>query len=64
MLKAYKYRIFPSEEQQNLLTNIFGLRPYGLSQNGFRNKPSVAQSDGLPCACNVKAHPISYAVGG
>ncbi|MFA5067457.1 MAG: RNA-guided endonuclease TnpB family protein [Candidatus Izemoplasmatales bacterium] len=24
MLKAYKYRIFPSEEQKNLLANIFG----------------------------------------
>ena len=24
MLKAYKYRIFPNEEQQNLLANIFG----------------------------------------
>jgi putative transposase len=24
MLKAYKYRIFPSEDQQNLLANIFG----------------------------------------
>ena len=24
MLKAYKYRIFPTEEQQSLLSNIFG----------------------------------------
>ena len=24
MLKTYKYRIFPSEEQQGLLANIFG----------------------------------------
>ena len=23
---------------------------------GLRNKPSVTQSDGLPCACNVEAH--------
>lgn len=36
----------------------FGLRTYVQSkkENGLRNKSSVAQSGGLPRACNVEAY--------
>ncbi len=40
----------------NAANNIktFGLRTYVQSKDGLRNKPSVAQSNGMPYACNVE----------
>jgi putative transposase len=50
MLKAYKYRIFPSEEQQNLLSNIFGQVRF-VYNLGLETKISAYASNNTNLTC-------------